>query len=101
MFLFRSHDGRVTGLSVSPCGQWLASISPVDGCLRIWETLTNFCFRCYQLTPPVRDPTRKEAVAGGLLKEKGDGEDDDEERLPCAYVAWNPNPELCLVAAAM
>lgn len=111
-FTYRSHGGRVTALSVSPCGQWLASISPVDGCLRIWETSTNFCFRCYQLEKnPVLSDQRR-SVAGGLLKSArhdnqdntSENDDDDEEersKLPSAFVAWNPNPDLCLVAAAM
>ncbi|KAL5971185.1 Ribosome biogenesi protein BOP1 [Taenia solium] len=110
---YRSHSGRVTGLSVSPCGQWLASVSPVDGCLRIWETASNYCFRSYRLAPALSlNDTRPVPVAEGLLRQrrpaektveakvKVDSEDVDEERQSCAHVTWNPNPDLCLVAAA-
>ncbi|VDM30954.1 unnamed protein product [Hydatigera taeniaeformis] len=104
---YRSHSGRVTGLSVSPCGQWLASVSPADGCLRIWETASNYCFRCYRLAPaPFLNGTTPVPVAGGLLMQKRPTEqtvesgDADEEQLSSAHVMWNPNPELCLVAAA-
>uniref|UniRef100_A0A0V0J4M9 BOP1 N-terminal domain-containing protein n=1 Tax=Schistocephalus solidus TaxID=70667 RepID=A0A0V0J4M9_SCHSO len=127
---YRSHSGRVTALSVSPCGQWLASVSPVDGCLRIWETQSNFCFRCYQLVPSsphVAKPANLGNSAAGLLKrkktvpasdatkaevdvreqgdKKEDEDDDDDEvensQVPSAFVAWNPNHELHLVAAAI
>ncbi|KAL5110223.1 Ribosome biogenesi protein bop1 [Taenia crassiceps] len=110
---YRSHGGRVTGLSVSPCGQWLASVSPVDGCLRIWETASNYCFRCYSLVPALSSSgIRPVSVAEGLLRKIGpdgktmeakidvDSEDADAERQSFAHVSWNPNPELCLVAAA-
>uniref|UniRef100_A0A5K3EN27 BOP1NT domain-containing protein n=1 Tax=Mesocestoides corti TaxID=53468 RepID=A0A5K3EN27_MESCO len=98
---YKSHDGRVTGLSVSPCGQWLASVSPVDGCLRIWETLTNYCFRCYQLVPTNRSAEAKNSVvAEKKLKRQLLEEEVDETKLPSAYVSWNPNPDLCLVSAA-
>ncbi|VUZ40563.1 unnamed protein product [Hymenolepis diminuta] len=98
-----SHAGRVTGLSISPCGQWLASVSPVDGCLRIWEVASNYCFRCYRLVPGKPGAV---TAPGDLLKLKGkkaesmDIDNDDEEIQPSAHVAWNPNPQLCLVAAA-
>lgn len=110
----RSHSGRVTGLSVSPCGQWLASVSPVDGCLRIWETASNYCFRCYRLAPALSpNDTRPVLVAEGLLRQRRlsgktvetkvdvGSEDADEERQAFAHVTWNPNPELCLVAASL
>nr|VZI47231.1 unnamed protein product [Spirometra erinaceieuropaei] len=123
-----SHSGRVTALSVSPCGQWLASVSPVDGCLRIWEAQTNFCFRCYQLvpsSPQASKPANFGNPASGLLrrkravsddvkaegdfgeqdgKEKDEEEEEEEEedsQMPSAFVAWNPNHELHLVAAAI
>nr|VZI32324.1 unnamed protein product [Spirometra erinaceieuropaei] len=124
---YRSHAGRVTALSVSPCGQWLASVSPVDGCLRIWEVQTNFCFRCYQLvpsSPQASKPANFGNPASGLLRRKRavlasdgvkaegdvgeqDGKEVDEEeeeedsQMPSAFVAWNPNHELHLVAAAI
>ncbi|EUB61924.1 Ribosome biogenesis protein bop1 [Echinococcus granulosus] len=110
---YRSHSGRVTALSISPCGQWLASVSPVDGCLRIWETASNYCFRCYRLAPALSSSgIRPALVAEGLLRQKppagktveakvgSDSADVDEERQLSAHVAWNPNPELRLVAAA-
>ncbi|VEL23708.1 unnamed protein product [Protopolystoma xenopodis] len=126
---YNGHIGRVTCLSISPCGQWLASISPVDGCLRIWETETNYCFRCYRLLPgnlrALRQANEWRSVVLGKQKRKCEkvqkinensqddlqevpqqgAESDDESgwtyHRPNALVAWNPNPDIHLVAAAM
>lgn len=89
----------------------------MDGYLRIWEVASNYCFRCYRLTPGKSGMSE----AGGMLKPKANKSgstdvdamvmdstelstvifDEDEEIQPSAHVAWNPNPELCLVAAAL
>ncbi|CAL8104753.1 unnamed protein product [Calicophoron daubneyi] len=123
---YSGHHGRVTCLSVSPSGQWLASISPADGCLRIWETATTYCFRCYQLAQPIREqqkisgkPERKghkqkskpaQATkdgtdsAGPQEEEVEDVCDDDEEwacERPTALVMWNPKADLHILAAAI
>nr|CAH8822062.1 unnamed protein product [Trichobilharzia regenti] len=118
---YSGHSGRVTSLSVSPCGQWLASISPSDGCLRIWETSTNYCFRIYRLVNPhtreksktLKTPTKQKKTDDNSQvadKDDADAEEtgqpsDDEESWspssPSASVAWNPNPELHLLAAAI
>ncbi|KAF8561791.1 hypothetical protein P879_10311 [Paragonimus westermani] len=120
--VYSGHQGVVTSLSISPCGQWLASISPADGCLRIWETSTNYCFRCYTLASPVRfDPpvskmrkqNRKRPATSDRDKTQSDNlneelkpelADIDEEwwcERPTATVMWNPKPELHLLAAAI
>ncbi|GAA51222.1 ribosome biogenesis protein ERB1, partial [Clonorchis sinensis] len=116
---YGGHRGRVTSLSISPCGQWLASISPADGYLRIWETSTNYCFRCYSLASPIesRPPPATKKISGSQKKSQqqqestSDGEqeeqqpcDSDEEwscERPTAVVVWNPKPELHLLAAAI
>ena len=91
----------------------------MDGCLRIWETASNYCFRCYSLAPPSHSSAPM-AVAGGLLKrrrpvgkatepedmdvqivENNDGEGEEKASEPSAHVVWNPNPEVCLVAASL
>ncbi|THD22630.1 Ribosome biogenesis protein bop1 [Fasciola hepatica] len=95
--VYRGHVGRVTDVAVSSCGQWVASISPIDGFLRIWETATNYCFRAYQLRASAStkaDKSKRPKVAG----------DDDEEEggtTDTACVSWNPKPELCLIAASI
>ncbi|KAF6777344.1 hypothetical protein AHF37_03173 [Paragonimus kellicotti] len=120
--VYSGHQGLVTGLSISPCGQWLASISPADGCLRIWETSTNYCFRCYALASPVRlDPpvskkrkqNPKRSATSDRDKTQSDNLTEDPEpeltnideewwcERPTATVMWNPKPELHLLAAAM
>ncbi|CAH8449188.1 unnamed protein product [Heterobilharzia americana] len=113
---YSGHSGRVTALSVSPCGQWLASISPSDGYLRVWETSTNYCFRVYRLTTPCareKPKSKKEIIATSKSshidlaldpEEAGQPSDDEESwspSSPSATVAWNPNPELHLLAAAI
>ncbi|KAH8849202.1 Ribosome biogenesis protein BOP1 like [Schistosoma japonicum] len=118
---YSGHTGRVTSLSISPCGQWLASISPSDGYLRIWETSTNYCFRAYRLSNPcVREKVKmkqqeqvkviKEPNHNGLQMNDDDEEvmnqpSDDEENWspssPTACISWNPNSELHLLAAAI
>lgn len=116
------HSGRVTSLSVSPCGQWLASISPSDGYLRIWETSTNYCFRVYRLSNPcVKEKVKlkqNNKIGGSNYEDSqlNNNNDIDEEETnrqpsddeenwspssPSASVSWNPNPELHLLAAAM
>lgn len=113
------HTGRVTSLSVSPCGQWLASISPCDGFLRIWETATNYCFRNYALLPNNNAKSRSKlpknsqnSLETRKLKNQKDHADEDVDHyddsdeewsvsLPTALVQWNPNADIHLVAAAM
>ncbi|CAH8492773.1 unnamed protein product [Schistosoma haematobium] len=116
------HSGRVTSLSVSPCGQWLASISPSDGYLRIWETSTNYCFRVYRLSNPCvkekvklkqNNKIRGSNYEDSQLNNNNDIDEeetnrqpsDDEENWspssPSASISWNPNPELHLLAAAI
>ncbi|KAF7256203.1 hypothetical protein EG68_06980 [Paragonimus skrjabini miyazakii] len=120
--VYSGHQGLVTGLSISPCGQWLASISPADGCLRIWETGTTYCFRCYTLASPVQlDPPvskkRKQKPKRPATSDRDNTQSDkshedlepeltniDEEwwcERPTATVMWNPKPELHLLAAAI
>ncbi|CAH8441578.1 unnamed protein product [Dicrocoelium dendriticum] len=96
--VYLGHTGRITGLSLSACGQWLASISPEDGCLRIWETSSNYCFRCYSLVPPIADRQ------AGQIRQAANTDDPDDTctaERPTATVIWNPKPELHLIAAAI
>ncbi|VDP79001.1 unnamed protein product [Echinostoma caproni] len=94
--VYRGHSGRVTAVSISNCGQWLASISPVDGYLRVWETATNYCFRTYQLRPPLVDSNNSRQP------DHTNAEDDDENQpIETACVSWNPRSEMCLIAAAI
>ncbi|KAA0188527.1 Ribosome biogenesis protein bop1 [Fasciolopsis buskii] len=94
--VYRGHAGEVTDVAVSPCGQWVASISPVDGFLRIWEAATNYCFRSYQLQAPIAKLDKSKCP-------KGEDDEGHEENNPIntACVSWNPKSELSLLAASI
>lgn len=91
---YLGHTGKVRSISVSPCGQWLCSGSD-DGTVRVWEVDTGRCFKRWDL---------KKEIERMKQSDSEDSDDDDEERnmdniVYC--VAWNPNPRIPLIAAAV
>ncbi len=73
-------------LPVSPSGQWLAS-GAADGEVRLWEVDTGRCVARWTLAF---------AAASSSASASADGEENDG----IVAVAFNPNPELPLLAVA-
>ncbi|PPD87156.1 hypothetical protein GOBAR_DD15910 [Gossypium barbadense] len=79
---YRGHEGAVLSISVEPSGQWIASAhkrliiafvckGSKDGTVRIWEVETGRCLRVWEIGEAVQ------------------------------LVAWNPLPELPVLAASV
>eukprot|EP01134_Creolimax_fragrantissima_P004760 CFRG4760T1 len=67
---FVGHTSNIVSISTDPTGQWLASVS-LDRTLRLWETVSGRCVKIISL---------------------------GNEEPAC--VAWNPNPEMSVIAVA-
>eukprot|EP00823_Brevimastigomonas_motovehiculus_P003592 TRINITY_DN2217_c0_g1_i2.p1 TRINITY_DN2217_c0_g1~~TRINITY_DN2217_c0_g1_i2.p1 ORF type:complete len:820 (-),score=148.91 TRINITY_DN2217_c0_g1_i2:481-2940(-) len=120
------HTGKVRSISVSPCGQWIASGSD-DGTVRLWEVSTGRCFYVWDFVAMNRAENlinnrqkktiEKRQQSSGLQEEKENDErkestskddqtqeDEDERNLRTISVidavCWNPNPLLPLLAIA-
>ncbi|XP_062595609.1 ribosome biogenesis protein bop1-A-like [Saccostrea cucullata] len=75
--IFKGHNDIVRTISVDPTGQWLVSGSD-DGTVRFWEVATGRCMKSVSM------------------------EKDNTGNSSCAKcVAWNPNPDVSLVAVAV
>ncbi|XP_061197281.1 ribosome biogenesis protein bop1-A-like [Saccostrea echinata] len=77
VIVFRGHDDIVRTISVDPTGQWLVSGSD-DGTVRFWEVSTGRCMKYVSM--------EKENIGNSSC-------------VKC--VAWNPNPDVSLVAVAV
>ncbi|XP_022342098.2 ribosome biogenesis protein bop1-A-like [Crassostrea virginica] len=74
--VFRGHSDIVRTISVDPTGQWLVSGSD-DGTVRFWEVSTGRCMKTITM------------------------ETTSSENSCIRSVAWNPHPDVSLVAVAM
>lgn len=103
---FIGHRDAVRAISVSACGQWLASVSE-DGSARMWEVSTGRCVRALNLTTEDLKRNREDVIRaqrGGEIPQEALNPETGElvpsfaNGLVATAISWNPVLPILAVA---